>query len=192
MWTFSTDRRAPQLAHRATYAALFELWARTRHRETVPTYQLGYLQAGPGARRRGRPPLPLLQLLPEPGGSLDFADPLSGFPGLERPPAAERVLTIWADDLVSVHHGHQWIFVVDADRPLTVAWLDLLRRRAAAGRHRPYAVVTATFGGPAPSGPFRVSDLDATTYSTLVHVDDRRSRPAGPEPVGQPAPGRSR
>ena len=178
MWPFSTDHpSAPRLADGSTYAALFELWSRARHRETLSTCQVGYLQAHHGAQRRPR--LPLLQLLVAPGESLDFADPLTGFPGLRRAPAAERVLTVWADDLVSVHHSDQWIFVVDTERPLAPTWLDLLRRRAEGGARSSYGVVTATFDGPAPPGAFQVVDLDATTHSTLVHVEDRRSRPAG-------------
>ena len=98
MWPFSIDHRsAPLLADGTTYAALFELWSRARHRETLSTCQVGYLQAHHGAHRR--PSLPLLQLLVAPGESLDFTDPLTGFPGLRRAPAAERVLTVWADDL---------------------------------------------------------------------------------------------
>ena len=190
MWPFGRGRHRACLADGATYAALFDLWARAEHRETASTYQLGYLRAGPGARRRGRPPLPLLQLLPEPGGSIDFADPLTGFRGLERPPAAERLLTIWADDLVSVHHGDRWIFVVDSAEPLSLGWLDLVGRRAAGGVRRPYCVVTAAFAGPIRPGAFRVSDLDAATYTTLVHVDDRRGR-RGAGTAGRQASGRS-
>ena len=101
-----------------------------------------------------------------------------GRPGTAGPVDMAR-RTVWADDLVSVHHSDQWIFVVDTERPLAPTWLDLLRRRAEGGARSSYGVVTATFDGPAPPGAFRVVDLDATTHSTLVHVEDRRSRPAG-------------
>ncbi len=181
----SARHSAPRLADGPTYAALFELWSRAHHRETVSTCQVGYLQG------RRRPRMPLLQLLVSPGESLDFADPRTGFPGLGEAPAAERVLSVWADNLVSVHHGDQWIFVVDAEQPLAPTWLDLVRRRAAgAARSSSYGVVTASFDGPAPSGAFRVADLDATTHSTLVRVNDRRSRLAKRSPGRREVGGR--
>ncbi len=163
-------RRAPTLADAATYARLFEHWSGAGHRETVPTYQLGYVK--PRRRARRRPPLPLLQLLVQPGESIDFAGPQTGFHGLGHAPPPDRVLTVWADDLLSVRHGDAWMYVVDSDRPLPRAWLDLV---AATGAGRPgRAVLTAAFAGPTPSGEFRLADLDASTYTTLVHLEDRR------------------
>jgi hypothetical protein len=165
------SRKAPaRLACAGAYADLFALWSRSAHREALPTYQLGYLRA---RRSRRRPPLPLLQLGVSPGGSIDFADPRSGFAGLGAAPAQERVLTLWADDLLSVRHGDDWIYVVDTDRPLPSAWLSMLTPPHR-GPRPPYAVVTAAFAGPTPPGEFRVADLDATTHTTLAHIEDRR------------------
>jgi hypothetical protein len=117
--------------------------------------------------------VPLLQLLVDPDRSIDFADPQTGFTGLAREPTRERVLTLWADDLLSVRHGDRWIYVIDAEHPFTDTWLDLLTATGGSPRS-PYAVVTATGGGPAPAGEFRVADVEATTHSTLVHVEDLR------------------
>ena len=168
----SRHRAAPR-ADLATYVRLFEPWSRSGHRETLSTYQLGYLRGRSGPLRRRRPPLPLLQLLVHSDRSIDFADPETGFPGLAREPAAERVLTLWADDLLSVRHGDDWIYVVDAEDPFTDTWLELLAPAHGSPR-APYAVVTATGGLPLPAGEFRVADVEATTHTTLVRVEDRR------------------
>ena len=181
-------RRTPGLADAATYAELFEVWSGAGHREALSSYQLGYLQPRRARRGRRRHPLPLLQLLVEPGRSIDFAAPGTGFAGLGHAPAPERVLTLWADDLLSVHHGGDWIYVVDAGRPLAPAWLDLLSPPGLAAPP-PYAAVAAAFGGPAPSGEFRVAEVDATTYTTLVHVEDRRDRAVGLRPLLARPPG---
>lgn len=173
MWPFNgKEPTSHRLADAAAYAHLFELWSRSGHREILARYQLGYVSPRRSARRR--PPLPLLQLLVAPGGSIDFADPRTGFTGLDSTPPTERVLTLWADDLVSLHHADDWIYVIDADRPLARAWLALLSPSAGPARP-PYAVVTAAFGGPTASGEFRVADVSATAPTTLVHIEDRRA-----------------
>jgi hypothetical protein len=177
MWPFrGTTRHASRPADPATYAELFELWSRAEHREVLSSYQLGFVRARHTSRRR--PPLPFLQLLVAPGESIDFAHPRSGFTGLDGTPPRERVLTLWADDLVSVRHGDDWIYVIDADQSLNQAWLALL---APPGGHAPppYAIVTAAFGGPAASGQFRVADVAATAPATLVRIEDRRADVTG-------------
>jgi hypothetical protein len=112
-----------------TYAELFELWSRAAHGEVLSTYQLGFVRARHTSRRR--PSLPLLQLLVAPGESIDFADPRTEFAGLDNAPPRERMLTLWVDDLVSVRHGDDWIYVLDADQPLAQAWLSMLAPRSA-------------------------------------------------------------
>jgi hypothetical protein len=84
------------------------------------------------------------------------------------------VLTLWADHLVSVHHGTDWIYVIDADRPFARTWLDLVSPPDRASGLPRYAVVTAAFDGPTPPGMFRLADVDARTHTTLTHIHDRR------------------
>jgi hypothetical protein len=84
------------------------------------------------------------------------------------------VLTLWADHLVSVHHGTDWIYVIDADPPFPGTWLDLVSPHGAVSGRPRYAVVTAAFDGPTPAGMFRLADVDATTHTTLTHIHDRR------------------
>ncbi len=176
MWRVGTDRRrGPGVADAAAWGELFQLWSDAGHREALSTYQLGYLRARRTIRRR-RPPVPLLELLVQPGRSIDFADDRTGFLGLGTTPAPQRVLTLWADDLVSVHHGTDWIYVIDADRPLPKTWLDLVSPHGAVSGHPRYAVVTAAFDGPTPSGLFRLADVDARTHTTLTRIHDRRGR----------------
>ncbi len=165
------------LADRATYVRLFESWSQSDHREMVSAYQLGCLRARKNrhvGRRRRLPPLPMLQFLVEPGESIEFADRLSGFPGLARRPPPERVLRLWADDLLSISHGDDWIYVVDATEPFPSEWLGLLTPPRGAPFKSWYAAVFASYAGPTPAGEFHVTDVDATTYTTLVHVEDHR------------------
>ena len=126
-------------------------------------------------------PMPMLQLVVEPGESIDFADPVLGFQGLGHEPSSERVLTLWADDLLSVSHGNDWTFVVEAQQPFDRSWLDLLAPPRGTTYGYWHAVVSATFAGPAPPGRFRVADVDATTYLTRVHIADRRGATRSPE-----------
>lgn len=145
---------------------------RAAHREHVAVHQLGYVERRARRRwwqRRSVERLPMLQLVVEPGGSIDFAAPVTGFPGLGHPPRAERVLELWSDDLATVTHGHAWSFVVEAVRPFDRAWLDLVSSGPGG-----LAAVLATFAGPTPVGSFRLADVDAHTYATLVHVRDHR------------------
>jgi hypothetical protein len=125
----------------------------------------------------------MLQIVVEPGESIDFADPVTGFPGFGRVPPPERVLRLWADDLLSVSHGSDWIYVIDAERPFTRAWLDLLVPPLGATYELWHGVLSATYVGPTPPGVFRMADVDATTYLTRVHIEDHRDKPA-------PGPGR--
>lgn len=145
---------------------------RPAHREHVAVHQLGYVERrgrGRWWQRRKVERLPMLQLVVEPGGSIDFADPETGFPGLGRPPAVDRVLEVWSDELITVSHGDAWSYVVDAARPFDRGWLDRI-----SSDDRGLAAVLATFAGPAPAGSFRLADVDAHTYATLAHVRDRR------------------
>lgn len=188
MSTLETGRdRSVRLAGLSTYARLFEEWSQVRHRAVLSAYQLGCLRDRRTPWRRRRPPVPLLQLLVEPGGPVDFADPETGFPGLADDPDPGRVLTLWADDLLSVRHRDDWIYVVEGAHPFAGAWLDLVSVRG--GPARPGAVVTAAFGGPAPLGVFAVADVDATTYSTRVRVEDRRGEVPAPRTPRRRVPG---
>lgn len=148
---------------------------RTAQPEHVAVHQLGYVERRAGRRWWGRRTverLPMLQLVVEAGGSIDFADPETGFPGLGHAPPADRVLEVWADCLVTVSHGEAWSFVVDAERPLDRDWLDLVSPATSGAPG--LAAVLATFAGPAPVGSFRLADVDAHTYATLVRVRDHR------------------
>jgi hypothetical protein len=181
MWTMALrpnpwPARVPRLADGAAYARCFDHWGAAAYGEVVRVYQLGFLQPS-GRRRWGwRPalPMPMLQLVVEPGRSIDFADPVHGFPGLGQEPHPERVLTLWADDLLSVSHGDEWTFVVEAQQPFEREWLDLLAPPRGTTYGYWHAVVAASFAGPRPAGRFRVADVDATTHLTRVHIRDRR------------------
>ncbi|HEY0951091.1 hypothetical protein [Nocardioides sp.] len=148
-------------------------WQRASRTEMVSAFQLGYLTRGRPARwRPGK--VPLLRIVVEPGGSIDFAHPQLGFAGHQHRPARARVLRLWGDDLLTVSHGTAWSFVVASPVAFDRRWLDLLARRGSARVAPGMAVVFASFAGPTRPGPFRVADGDATTYTTLVHVEDHR------------------
>ena len=174
--------RVPRLADEAAYARCFDHWGEAAYGEVVRVYQLGFLQ--PARRRRWgwRPalPMPMLQLVVEPGRSIDFAHRVHGFPGLGQEPPPERVLTLWADDLLSVSHGDDWTFVVEAQQPFDRSWLDLLAPPQGTTYGYWHAVVAASFAGPAPPGRFRVADVDATTHLTRVHIADQRDASRSP------------
>ncbi len=174
--------RVPRLADAAAYARCFDRWGESAYGENVRVYQLGYLQPSARRRRSWRPalPIPMLQLVVEPGRSIDFADPTLGFQGLGHEPPPERVLTLWADDLLSVSHGDDWTFVVEAREPFNPWWLDLLAPPRGTTFGYWHAVVAASFAGPSPPGRFRVADVDATTYLTQVHIADRRDAARAP------------
>lgn len=151
------------------------------HTEEVGAHQVGYLTR----ERRWTPPwrpagVPLLRLVVPPGESINFAHPELGFPGHHRLPPVERRLTLWRDDLLTVEHARHWRFVVRAPVPFDRRWVGLLERTARARRGPALAVVLASFVGPARPGPFHLADVDATTYTTLVRVRDRRGRSVGP------------
>jgi len=178
-----------RLADAATYARLFELWSRARHRESLTTFQLGGLQPRRSLFRRRGPVLPLVELVMPSGPVIDLAHPRTGFAGLHVRPAPERVITLWADNLLSVHHGEEWVVVVDPPRAFDRAWLEQL---TPTDTPRPrYAVVTATVGAPTPVGAFRTAQVEATAYTTLVHLDDRRAAPLRVSPAPGRAAGRA-
>jgi hypothetical protein len=90
------------------------------------------------------------------------------------------VLTLWADDLLSVSHGNDWVFVIEALQPFDRDWLDLLAPPRGTTFEYWHAVVAARFAGPSPVGRFRVADVDATTYLTRAHVVDLRDQEPPP------------
>jgi hypothetical protein len=191
MWPFRNHRhrgaraplrhpREPRLADGAAYARCFAQWSDSAHGELVRVHQLGYLRpSDKGKVRDWRPwpPLPMLQIVVEPGESIDFADPETGFPGFGHRPPPERVLRLWADDLLTVSHGNEWTFVIDVEKPFEPAWLDMLTPPLGATYEFWHAVVSASFAGPTPQGNFRLADVDATTYLTRVHIEDHRDGP---------------
>jgi len=185
MWPFGTRRasgRSGEVPAESAHARCLARVHRAAHLEVVRTHQVGYLRAGRQRRITGwrrLPPLPMLQITVQPGESIDFADPVLGFPGFEHLPSTERVLDLWADDLLTVSHGTAWTYVVQAGDSFARPWLELLDRPADAPFRHWYAVVCASFAGPTPEGEFRVADVDPTTYSTLVHIADRRDARSG-------------
>jgi hypothetical protein len=169
-------------------ARLAEEWDRCARREVVPGHQLGYLEAPARPFRRRRPALPLLRLVIDPATEVDVKDPATGLVGLDRLPHPERTLTLWADDLLSIRHGRDWMYVVDADRPFPAAWLRLLLTPRDGAGHA-YAAVSAGLDGPLPAGWFRVADVAAATYSALIRVEDLRAsawRPGARRPARTP------
>lgn len=148
---------------------------RFAYSEDVAAHQVGYLSR---SRRRGelrRPArIPILHIVVEPGGSIDFAHPDLGFPGHHHRPPVERILRLWRDDVLTVEHAAEWRFVVHSPIAFDRRWLALLERAARARREPALAAVFASFSGPALPGPFHLAEVDATTYTTLVHVEDRR------------------
>lgn len=169
-WFTSRRDRAPTLADETVWAALFDEWARVEHRESSVRFQVGFLcddRTEPCARNR----LPLVQLVRTPETAIDFADDWTGFPGLDVVPDARRALTLWAADLLSIRHRDDWVYVIDPGRPFPPERLEVL---AHATRMRRYGVVSAALSGPTETGSFRVADLTAATFTTLVRLEDRR------------------
>jgi hypothetical protein len=173
--TFSETphHHAAPVADLSAYLDLFETWRRVRRRQVLATCQLGYLHSPPGSRGVGRPAVPFLQLLVDADRSLNFADPRVGFAGLAHAPDRDRVLTLWADNLVSVQHGADWIYVLDLEDPLTEEWLQLFRPPDGSAPPS-FAVVTAAYDGPAPIGEFALAELEAMSYTSLARIEDRR------------------
>lgn len=165
--------QGPRTADDSSYARCFAGWNRATHSEVVSRYQLGYLEP-PKAHRKRLPRIPFLLLVVHPGESIDFADPETGFAGFQRRPPPQRALRIWADDLLSVSHGDDWAYVIDSPDPLHREWLHHLTSPMGGHASPKYAVVFASFMGPTSANRFRLADMDATTYSTLVHVKDLR------------------
>jgi hypothetical protein len=93
-WETSAEhpfRPAEHVAGDLAYALCREEWKRAAHTEQVSAHQLGYLARGRGRASKLRPAkVPLLRMVVEPGGSIDFAHPDLGFPGHQCRPPAER------------------------------------------------------------------------------------------------------
>ena len=173
--------RVPRLADGAAYARCFDHWGEAAYGEVVRVYQLGYLQ--PARRRRwglaaGATDADAAARRGAGQSRSTSPIPCAGSQGLGQEPPPERVLTLWADDLLSVSHGDDWTFVVEAQQPFDRSWLDLLAPPRGTTYGYWHAVVAASFAGPRPAGRFRVADVDATTHLTRVHIADRRDSSA--------------
>ena len=124
--------------------------------------------------------VPLLQVLLPPGGTIDFADPVTGLPGLGSCPYPDpdRVLCVWADDLLTVSHGEHWKFIVDSDGPIDRAWLDTAFPPARSDRDftPAGAIVEVVFTMPMepPFTEIRVGDRDPSRPIAYVSMEDLR------------------
>lgn len=114
---------------------------------------LGYQDGGP------------MLTVPEPD---DFGpllrDPAHGLHGLDEPDP-EKVLKIWAADLLSIEHVGAWRFVFDAAEPFPSDWLQLLAADD-------FALVVAT-PGEMPAGVGTGRDIKGMP-TAFFRVEDRR------------------
>ncbi|MEE2061545.1 hypothetical protein [Rhodococcus artemisiae] len=158
--------RWPRLATEETYGQVLEASANLNL--VVSTFSLGIM----------RPPddsyaVPGLSLLLPPGATIDFADPEYGFPGWEDPPE-ERVLELWADDLLTVSHGTAWRFLIDSAEPFDREWVEAMFPSNPSERDfiPARALVLAHFDG-LREGEFAMAELDSVPM-TLTYLKDRR------------------
>lgn len=154
-----------------------ETWGRVFAEGMIP--QLVLQQFGFGCLHAGDPNAPVTEYMPvfslsvAPGGPFDFADPELGFHGWEAGPHPKRVLTLWADDLLTVTHGDKWRLIADGAEPFDRWWVDALFPGEGAVFRPPYAAVMAQFSE-IPHARMRASEF-APLPLTIVHVEDRRT-----------------
>lgn len=118
--------------------------------------------------------LPALSMVLPSGRSIDFADAATGFPGLTADPPPERVLKLWADDVLTIQHGTAWRFTIDAQEPFDKSWIDILFPPSGADFVPQRAAVIVYFDHFPATGPHSMTELKANP-ATLVHIEDRRS-----------------
>lgn len=121
--------------------------------------------------------LPTVALYLNPGGPIDFADPVIGFPGMATDPPPGRVLRVWADDVLTISHDGAWTFVLDASEQFEQWWLDLMFPPPNSKQFIPnQAAIMIFFGGPLAAGTeATLGELDPTSPSMRVHIEDQRS-----------------
>lgn len=117
--------------------------------------------------------MPAIALSVPPGSGFDFADPEYGFGGWVDPPA-ERVLRLWADDLLTISHGDAWRFVVAGEEPFDREWVETVFPPSPSGDDfiPERALVIVQFGD-TPQGEFASTEFD-TSPMTLTYIEDLR------------------
>lgn len=120
--------------------------------------------------------VPAITLSVPPGSGFDFAHPEYGFGGWIDPPA-ERVLRLWADDLLTISHGDVWRFVVAGEEPFDREWVETMFPPAPSGDDfiPERALVVVQFGD-ARQGEFALTELE-TSPMTLTYLEDLRTEP---------------
>lgn len=117
--------------------------------------------------------MPAIALSVPPGSGFDFAHPEYGFGGWVEPPA-ERVLRLWADDLLTISHGNAWRFVVAGDEPFDREWVETMFPPSPSGDDfiPERALVIVQFGDTR-EGDYAATELDASP-TTLTYIEDLR------------------
>lgn len=160
--------RWPRLADSDTYARLFA--EDVGLSLIVATFNPAVLRSRDNSDAR----VPAISLVLLPGATIDFAHPEHGFTGWVEPPA-ERVLRLWADDLLTISHGNVWRFVIAGEEPFDRDWVETMFPPAPSESDfiPERALVVATFGADHRQGEFALTDIDDSPM-TLTHIEDQR------------------
>lgn len=98
-------------------------------------------------------------------------------PGLDGPmvePPPDRVLRLWADNLLTVTSGRDWKLIVNVAEPFDQDWLDTLFPPAEADADLVICVRAHSTLPPSGDGPVSSQWLESFAPSTWVHIEDCR------------------
>ena len=140
--------------------------------------QMGMVARSSGEKRTVS--LPSLAVQLPPGSVMDFAAPVTGFPGLRAEPHPDKVLRLWADDLLTVQHGDVWKLVLNRTDAFDVEWVDALFPPSNKGFALvpPRTLVRVTFDPLQPHPTVPASEVDPLP-TAWVNIEDLRQDPGG-------------
>lgn len=106
---------------------------------------------------------------------LDTADPTTGLRGLRGQPQPEKVMRLWADDLLTVSHDDAWVFLLNSTYPFGDEWIGTMFPKRKRPKFTATICVVGIYFDTLPPAGLRSFEDEMLTPNAIFNVEDCRS-----------------
>lgn len=118
--------------------------------------------------------LPDISFVMQSNDFFDWADPETGLRGVNEPPQPEKVLRLWADDLLTVSHDGAWVMLLNSNEPFDEKWIKTLFPPDDAD-FTPNVCFMGVYPDRIPSAGPRSPESEMLTPNAALNIEDFRS-----------------